>query len=87
MIQMIVLTAVKKDSSPNKNLAKVDDVVEIKHYQQTSWAGLVISSFAGIFYAPLYLASIPLISYDAFYLLKTIIRSESYQRNPIMTLF
>ena len=45
------------------------------------------SIFATLFYTPLYMLSIPLLSYDAYYLLKTILRSEVHQRNPMLVLF
>lgn len=64
----------------------VDYVTEIKHYQKISWFTLGLSSFIALLYPPLYLASIPLLSYDIFYLFKTIARSENHKTRPITTL-
>jgi cation transport ATPase len=69
----------------NKKQRVIDDVVEIKHYQRASLATVALST-ASWFYPPLYIAAIPLLTYDIFYLLKTISYSKHYQRRPLVSL-
>jgi len=68
-----------------QNKRIIDDVVEIKHYQRASMATVALST-ASWFYPPLYIAAVPLLSYDIFYLLKTISYSKSHKTRPLTSL-
>jgi len=70
-----------------KTMQVIDDAAEISHYQHVSLASLALSTSGAIFYAPIVLASIPLLSYNAFYFAKTIRRSRIRHKSSTMVIF
>jgi len=64
-----------------------DDSTEISHYQRTSLIAFALSGSGALFYAPITLVSIPLLSYNAFYFLKTIRRSNIEKQTSALTIF
>ncbi|MDQ7090691.1 MAG: hypothetical protein Q9M50_08610 [Methylococcales bacterium] len=54
----------------------VDDAVELTHYKRSSFMGLALTSSFALFYSPFLLATIPLLTYNTFYLLRSIQRTS-----------
>jgi cation transport ATPase len=83
-------SSVKKISAEtieDNKIRIIDDVIEIKHYQNVSWTTLTLSSIGWLFFPTLYLISISFLSYGILYLFKTILYSKAHKRNPLITLF
>lgn len=84
-----VVTLLKKDTAANKKneLVVIDDSAEISHYQRISLIALALASSGTIFFAPITLASIPLLSYSTFYFLNTVRRTNSKKQKSALTIF
>lgn len=65
----------------------IDDTAEISHYQRISLIALALSSSGALFFAPITLASIPLLSYNTFYFLNTVRRSRTKRQTSALTIF
>lgn len=74
-------------SFSGKAADEFDDVGELHHYQRVSWYALALSSSGALFYPPVMLVSIPLLSYNTYHLLKTIRQSSLPEQKSPMTIF
>lgn len=84
-----VVTLLKKERKANKKheLVVIDDAAEISHYQRISMIALALAGSGAIFFAPITLASIPLISYNTFYFLNTVRRTNAKKQKSALTIF
>lgn len=74
-------------ATPSPSKPTIDDVIEFKHYQQTSLAGLVVTGAGSLLFPPLLLAAIPLFSYNIYYLWKTLRRTQAQRSLSPLNLF
>jgi len=81
------LTDQKSTAQISSKKIITDDSTEISHNQRTSLVALALSGSGALFYAPITLASIPLLSYNTFYFLKTIRRSNIEKQTSALTIF
>lgn len=73
--------------APPSSHSIFDDCVEVDHYQRTSFYALALSASATWFYAPVIWACIPLLSYDSYYLIKTVKHSNKKNHKSALTVF
>ncbi len=64
-----------------------DDIAELTHYQRVSWYSLAFSTSGAWFYPPAMLVSVPLLSYNAYYFIKTVRHSSALEQKSAMTVF
>ena len=64
-----------------------DDVGELNHYQRVSWYTLALSASGSLFYTPVVLLSVPLLSYNAYHFIKTMRHSEATEQKSPMAIF
>jgi|GEM_PF-1895853 len=77
----------KSKTSGTKELVVIDDAAEVSHYHRVSLLALALSASGALFFAPITLASIPLLSYNTYYLLSTIRRSSAKRKTSAFTVF
>lgn len=92
LLQSISLPAPVADShKPRLTKAQpekvFDDMEELHHYQRVSWYALAFSASGWWVYPPAALASIPLLSYNAYNFLKTLRQTDVAARKSPLAVF